>query len=125
MKSKLIYSLAGGFLSAISPLQVQAILLDCEINPDKTYTCIEISNTGSPGNPEEQASYGDEYNGYVEQAKQSCVYREPRKRATGKGGGSAQRTEELKSARKDYENCISDKARELWRRNNNPGQTAD
>ncbi len=112
-------------MSAISTLQVQAILLDCEINPDKTYTCIEISDTDSRGTPDDDKSYGEEYSGYVEQAKQSCVYREPRKRATGKAGGSAVRTEELKSARKDYENCISDKARELWRRNNNPGQTAD
>ena len=125
MKSKQINSLAGGLLSAILPLQTQALLLDCEINADKTYTCIEISDTASRGTPEDGKSYGEEYSGYVEQAKQSCVYEEPRKRAAGKAGGSAVRTEEIKSARKDYEKCISDRARSLWRQNNSSSRTAD
>ena len=125
MKSIPLYSLASFILAAALPLQTQALLLDCEINPDKTYTCIEISNADSPESPEDTQSYGDEYSGYIDEAKRSCVYREPRKRPAGKVGGSAQRTEELKSARKDYENCISDKARALWRQHNSPAQAAD
>jgi len=125
MKSKQLSSLVAGLLYTTLPLQTQALLLDCEINADKTYTCIELSDAGSPDSPGDQDSYGEEYSGYVEQAKQSCVYREPRKRAAGKGTGSAQRTEEIKSARKDYEKCISDQARALWRQNNNSSQAAD
>ncbi len=126
MKSKKIYSLVAGLLYAALPLQAQALLLDCEINADKTYTCIELSDAGAAEkSPGDQGSYGEEYSGYVEQAKQSCVYQEPRKRAAGKGTGSAQRTEEIKSARKDYEKCVSDKARALWRQNNNSSQAAD
>ena len=125
MKSKQLYSLVAGLLYAALPLQTQALLLDCELNADKTYTCIELSDAGSPDSRGDQNSYGEEYGGYVEQAKQSCVYQEPRKRAAGKGTGSAQRTEEIKSARKDYEKCVSDKARALWRQNNNSSQAAD
>jgi len=125
MKSKQLSSLVAGLLYATLPLQTQALLLDCEINADRTYTCIELSDAGSPDSPGDQDSYGEEYSGYVEQAKQSCVYQEPRKRAAGKGTGSAQRTEEIKSARKDYEKCVSDKARALWRQNNKSSQAAD
>lgn len=101
-----------------------AILLDCEINADRTYTCIEISDATartetSPG----RETYGPEYSGYVEEAKASCVYNEPRRRVAGKNTGAALRSEELKSARAKYEKCITDKARELWRRNNTGGRT--
>jgi len=125
MNSIHLYSLTAFILAGALPLQTQALLLDCEINPDKTYTCIEISNSDSPNSLEDTQSYGDEYSGYIDEARQSCVYREPRKRAAGKGGGGVQRTEKLKSAREDYEDCISDKARALWRQHNNPAQAAD
>jgi hypothetical protein len=125
MNSKQIYSLVAGLLYATLPLQAQALLLDCEINADRTYTCIEIGDAGSPDTPEGQESYGEKYSSYIEQAKQSCVYHEPRKRTAGKGTGSARRTEEIKSARKDYEKCISDKAWEIWHQNNNSSQTAN
>ncbi len=125
MNPKHINSLVAGFISATFPLTVPALLLDCEINPDKTYTCVEISPTDVPDISREQAPKREDHRRYIEQAKKSCVYREPRKRISNKGGGSALRTEELKSARKDYEKCISEKAWELWHQNNNPGQSAN
>ena len=125
MSSKQTYSLAAGFVFITLPLKVPALLLDCEINPDKTYTCIEISAPNRPDVSKEQVPKREDHRSYMEEAKQSCVYREPRKRVSSKGGGSALRSEALKSAREDYEKCISDKAWELWHQNNNSDQTAD
>lgn len=114
-----MYTLIISLVFAMLPLQANALLLDCEVNADKTYTCIEISGAVTVDAPEDQESYGEEYSSYIDQAKQSCVYKEPRKRTVGKGSGSAQRSEEIKAARRAYDNCIRDKARNLWRLNNN------
>lgn len=113
------YALTASLL-AMLPTPGAAILFDCELNADKTYTCIEISATDSPASNEDQATYGEEYSGYVEQAKQSCQYEEPRVRAGGKSIGGPQLTEARKAARKAYDDCIKDGARELWREHNRP-----
>ena len=115
----------AGLAVTTLPMTAPALLLDCEINADKTYTCVEISGVNPPEDSEKRQPGSEDHRSYMEQAKQSCVYREPRKRATGKGGGSALRSEEIKSAREDYEKCISDKAWELWHLNNTPGQSAN
>ena len=122
MNRQPVFTLIASFILAAIPLQANALLLDCEINADKTYTCIEISGAVTADAPEDKESYGEEYNRYVNQARQSCVYEEPRKRTVGKGSGGAQRSEMIKAARKDYDDCIRDKARALWRQNNNPNQ---
>jgi hypothetical protein len=46
--------------------------------------------------------------------KQQCLYEEPRRRTAGKNTGIALRTEEQKSAREQYEQCINETARKLW-----------
>lgn len=122
MNNQPVYTLIASLILAAIPFQANALLLDCEINADKTYTCIEISRAVTTDAPDDQESYGEEYSSYFEQAKQSCVYEEPQKRAGGKGSGSAQRSEKIKSARKEYDDCVRDKARTLWLRNNSPNQ---
>ncbi len=103
------------------PLPAGAILLDCDVNAERIYTCIEIGNSAtSTDNPDSQETYSDEYRRYIEQAKEHCVYNEPRRRVSGKNTG-ALRVEELKSAREEYDQCINDTARELWRKSNPPG----
>ena len=107
------------------PIAAGAVLLDCEIDAQRIYTCVELGEpaTGA-GKVDNTEAYGDEYRHYLEQAEQQCVYREPRRRVAGKNTGGALRTEQLKSAREDYEQCISATARELWR-NNNPPAASD
>jgi hypothetical protein len=99
------------------PLPAYAILLDCDINSDGTYHCIDITgNTG--GTPvESENNYSEAYSRYLEQARSRCVYEEPRKRG-GKKTGAALRSEELKSAREAYERCVTDNARALWLQDN-------
>jgi hypothetical protein len=101
------------------PVSVHAILLDCEINAQRVYTCVELDTpeaTAETTDTEEPD--GDEYGRYIEQARKQCVYNEPRRRTAGKNTGIALRTEELKTARKKYEQCISETARQLWRKDN-------
>jgi hypothetical protein len=103
------------------PLPAAAVLLDCDINAERIYTCVEIGDSAATADPaDSQQTYGEEYRGYIEQAKQRCVYNEPRRRVAGKNTGGALRVEELKSARAEYDQCISETARELWRSNNPP-----
>jgi hypothetical protein len=103
------------------PLSSGAVLLDCEIDAQRIYTCVEVSEpaTSAPKTDETEA-YGDEYRRYLEQAKEQCVYNEPPRRVAGKNTGGALRMEQLKSAREEYEHCVGAKARELWRKNNPP-----
>jgi len=104
------------------PLSARAVLLDCEIDAKGIYTCVEVGASAPSARTQGDAAfYGEEYSRYVEQAKQQCVYNEPRRRTTGKTSGGALRVELLKSAREDYEQCINETARELWRKNNPPG----
>jgi len=117
-------SIAPGFILALLslPIPAGAVLLDCEINAQRIYTCVEVGESATAAETADGTeTYGDEYRGYIEQAKQQCVYNEPRRRVAGKNTGSALRIEELKSARAEYEQCISKTARELWRKNNPPG----
>ena len=104
------------------PITSGAVQLDCEIDAQRIYTCVEVGEPATAaGEADETEAYGDEYRRYLEQAEQQCVYKEPRRRAAGKNTGSALRMEDMKSAREEYEQCVSAKARELWRKNNPPG----
>jgi hypothetical protein len=104
------------------PISAGAVLLDCEIDAQRIYTCVEVGESAIAARQTDDAeAYGDEYRRYLEQAKQQCVYNEPRRRVAGKNTGGALRMEELKSARQEYEQCVSATARELWRKNNPPG----
>lgn len=105
-----------------APLQCGAILLDCEVQKNGIYQCIEISEPGTtPATTTQEESYGSTYNEFREQAKSRCTYEEPRKRAGGKNTGAASRTEDIKSARKDYEQCINEHARALWQQHKADG----
>lgn len=98
-----------------------AVLLDCDVNAERIYTCVEIgTSVGDTAPGDNSETYGEEYRRYVEQAEQVCVYNEPRRRVAGKNTGGALRVEELKSARADYEQCISETARGMWRKNKPP-----
>ncbi len=104
------------------PITSGAVLLDCEIDAQRIYTCVEVGEPAAAGGKaDDTEAYGDEYRRYLEQAEQQCVYNEPRRRVAGKNTGGALRMEDLKSAREEYEQCVSAKARELWRKNNPPG----
>ncbi len=104
------------------PNPVRAVLLDCEINAQRIYTCIEVGDPATAAQtPDGTESYSDEYRRYIEQAKEQCVYNEPRRRAGGKNTGNAFRIEQLKLARKKHEQCVSETARELWLKNNPSG----
>jgi hypothetical protein len=102
------------------PLSAAAVLLDCQINDQRIYTCVEVGVPGAETQPVEQVD-SEAYGPYLEQAQQQCVYREPRRRTGGKKTSLAARTEQLKSAREDYEACVSATARELWLKDNPPG----
>lgn len=121
--------LAPGLIGALVylPLPAAAVLLDCDINADHIYTCVEIGASATVADPqvrqESTASpqtYGEEYQRYLEQAQQRCVYNEPRRRSAGKNTGAALRVEELKSARAEYDQCIRETARKIWLENNPP-----
>jgi hypothetical protein len=117
-------SIAPGLVLIILflPFPAAAILLDCEINAERIYTCVEIGASATAADDaNDKEAYGEEYRRYIEQAKQNCVYSEPRRRTAGKNNTAALRVEELKSAQADYEQCISETARDLWRKNNPPG----
>jgi hypothetical protein len=99
------------------PTAARAVLLDCEIDAQGIYTCVEVGESASAAQgPDDKEAYSEEYRRYIEQAKQECVYSEPRRRVAGKNTGGALRMEELKAAREEYEQCTSEKARELWRK---------
>lgn len=107
---------------ADAPLSADAILLDCQINEQRVYTCVEVGVPAAGSETPPVIRVDDKaYGRYLDQAKQQCVYREPRRRMGGKNTGLAARTEELKSAREDYEACISATARELWLKDNPTG----
>jgi hypothetical protein len=120
-------SIAPGFILALLalPIPAGAVLLDCEINAQRIYTCVEVGESATAAETADGTeTYGDEYRPYLEQAKQQCVYRKPRRRVAGKNTGGALRSEELKAARAEYEQCVSETARELWRSNDPPGASA-
>ncbi|MGD8842349.1 MAG: hypothetical protein PVJ83_02650 [Gammaproteobacteria bacterium] len=110
---------ACALILANLPLSADAILLDCQINDQRIYTCVEVGVPAAAGETPPVIRVDDEaYGRYLDQAKQQCVYKEPRRRTGGKNTGLALRTEALKSAREDYEACISATARELWLKDN-------
>ena len=108
MSVKLSPVLACLFLAA--PLQAFGIILDCEVNVDGTYTCVEIHGTVLTEDARRKAKA--EQQKYYEQASSQCEYEEPRRRPVGKGS-SALRMEDLKRAQAEYEACIARKAEEM------------
>ncbi|HFD81518.1 MAG TPA: hypothetical protein ENK05_14190 [Gammaproteobacteria bacterium] len=107
--NKTVYP-AAVLLCALST-PAAAVLLDCDINSDGTYTCIEIK--GTTVSPEARQQARDRQKAYVEQARGECEYREPRKHPGIKGQSGAHRMEELKRAREKYERCVAERANVL------------
>lgn len=105
MSVKLSPVLAGLFLAA--PLQAFGIILDCEVNVDGTYTCVEIHGTVVTEDARRKARA--EQQKYYEQAGSQCELKQPRRRPAGKGS-SALRMEDLKRAQAEYEACVARKA---------------
>lgn len=103
--SLLTVVLLGGALPA------RAVILDCEINIDGTYTCVEIRDTSVSPEAREQAQ--EEHRVYLEQAQQHCEYEEPRRRMGGRAVSGAQRMEDLKRAKREYDRCVAEKAEAL------------
>ena len=101
------------------PSPATALLLDCEINADKTYTCIELD-----GKPHDQDNIsavlptedGNALSNYLEQARDQCEYKEPPKRSGNKNSGGTYRVEAIKKARENYDDCVNTHARGLWRK---------
>ncbi len=94
-----------------------AILLDCKQNEDGTYLCVEIE--GSQAIEPAKSSVPEIDYVHIDQARKECVYREPRTRM---GSSSTVRAEARKSARKDYDRCVADRAWELKNLENQPDQ---
>jgi hypothetical protein len=70
MSVKLSPVLACLFLAA--PLQAFGIILDCEVNVDGTYTCVEIHGTVLTEDARRKAKA--EQQKYYEQASSQCEY---------------------------------------------------
>jgi hypothetical protein len=102
----------------VVPVTARAVLLDCEINPDKTYTCIEIGARTTTGAVEaRETGYSEEFSNYIEQARSECVYNEPAKRSGNKNSSGTYRVEAIKRATAEYDSCVTERARSLWKQN--------
>lgn len=97
-------------LCLAAPLPALGIILDCEVNVDGTYSCVEIHGTVVTEEAREQARA--EQQRYYEQASSQCEYQAPRRRPVGKGS-SALRMEDQKRAQAEYEACVARKAEEM------------
>lgn len=101
-------------LLSLLPLTAGAILLDCEVTGEHLYRCIEVGKSAADAAEKNTTqAYDSDYDRYVEAAKKDCVYKPPAYRP-GKSAGVALKSEQLKSAQEDYDNCVADKARALW-----------
>ena len=98
------------------------VLLDCEINVDGAYTCVEIGETRV--SPEAREEARESFKAYIEEAQTRCEYREPRRRTGGRAMSSAQRMEDLKRARREYDECVAREA-EALRQADKAGSAAD
>jgi hypothetical protein len=92
-------------------MHAQAVILDCEINFDGTYSCVEIRDTSV--SPEARAEAQETQRVYVERAQEHCEYQEPRRRMGGRASSGAQRLEDLKRAKREYDKCVAEKAEAL------------
>lgn len=101
-------------------LPAAAIIFDCDLNADGTYTCVELQGLDVPETTREEAR--EMQRKYIEQARTQCEYREPRRAMGGRQKSAAHWMEDKKKARKDYEDCIADKANELQRTDQQTGQ---
>jgi len=105
-------------LLPLLPLPAGAVLLDCEINAERIYRCVEINASAvAPDTAKGQDADAAEYARYVAAAKKACVYTEPPSRPAAKNASAALRAEKLKAAREAYEQCVADKTRALWLKN--------
>jgi len=98
------------FTCGIFPASSFGIVLDCDLNADGTYTCVEIGGaTVSPkaGNEAMQSQLA-----YIKQARKNCVRKEPLRRPNRKGG-VAVRSEDLKRVERKYQQCVAHKAAAL------------
>jgi len=99
------YLLPLSAAALVTALPVSAIVLDCDININGTYTCVEIGKTSV--SPEARARAQENFRAYIKEAQKKCEYNEPRRRTGGKATNSAQRLEDLKIARKVYDDCVA------------------
>ena len=106
-------------LALAIPLQASGIVLDCEVNTDGTYTCVEIHGTVLTEDARSKAK--EEQLKYYERAIDKCEYREPRRRSMGKTGG-ARMMEERKKAQAEFDACVSRKAEEMRKAESADGQ---
>jgi len=86
------------------------IVLDCDLNADGTYTCVEIG--GAPVSPKAKKEATESQRAYIEQARKDCV-REGLPRRPNRKGGVAVRSEDLKRVEKKYQQCVAHKAAAL------------
>lgn len=98
-------------------LPTSAILLDCERQPNGQYLCEEVTgpadaaDAAAAGTGKAPAAQTPIEQRYIDQAREHCEYREPRRR-TGKAS-SASMVEDRKLAREAYERCLQSTAAEL------------
>ena len=102
-------------LALLLPLHARAIILDCEVATDGTYTCVEIHGTVVTEDARKKAKA--EQRMYYERALDKCEYKEPRRRSMGKTG-SARLMEERKRAQQEYDACVARKAEEMRKADN-------
>jgi len=95
------------FTCVVFPVSSFGIVLDCDLNADSTYTCVEI--TGSPVSPKAGSKAVESQRAYIEQARKDCVREAPPQRPNRKGG-AATRSEDLKQVEKKYQQCVAHKA---------------
>lgn len=107
---KMYFRLFMPILLAV-PLPVAGIILDCDINADGTYTCVEIDGTAIPDEVREQAR--ESQRAYIEEARTRCVYEEPRRRSGGKAPTGAKWMEAQKRAKEKYDACIASEAEKI------------
>ena len=106
-------------ITLLIPLHAQAIILDCEVATDGTYTCVEIHGTVVTEDARKKAKA--EQRMYYERALDKCEYKEPRRRTMGKTGGARQ-MEERKRAQDEYDACVARKAEEMRKADNADAQ---
>jgi len=107
-------------IALVTSSTASGLVLDCEVNIDGTYTCVEVGATAVP--PAARAAAQENFRVYLEKAQAQCEYDEPRRRTGGRAASGAQRLEDLKRARKEYDECVATKAEALRQADEAAGQ---
>lgn len=105
---------SGIWILVMIPLQVEAILLDCQDNGDGTYFCVKIDPVLDTDGSSTALSEALKTNQpYIEEAKKECTYKKPRRVGSAVGSHAALNREREKAAQEEYERCLANKAHEL------------